>query len=486
MISLSRPQKLKILYGTVFILLAVAATALSIFYYRTYYGDATEIHLSFIREVNGSEHVFFDGKDLGEKISYLDVNPIMTFYSLFPSCSSSNNCAQPVLSGKNIVFMRIIGDKPHIIYNGVDQGEGFFPILSPGHLAFYRMVSNKIHIIYDGNDLGEGEDMVLEGNHLGYSKREVISRPFENPKETRAVIYDGEYVGRDGINLALSGDNYAFMTLRGGCFKAKSPPDNSQCVPYDDLNSYVIFNGENMGIGTDDVTLKDGHIIFRRFSNLIYDGKDLGVVWPAPLVSGNNTVFTKKEGEKEYLIFNGKDLGEGTNPVLDGNNLAYEKKINNKRHIMFNGKDLGEGLPRTVTLSDGHIAFLRDEIYTPFELYKKVYEECSKIDGETKCGKKMNKQEFQKEFDKLSEQEKKDEETFTAKLFASKILVYDGKEIQDEVEGIISDFSLLGAHFVYTKKETYRDEKGVMTDKTTILLDGKNLGEGYNPALSKD
>jgi len=143
--------------------------------------------------------------------------------------------------------------------------------------------------------------------------------------------------------------------------------------------THIIFNGKDLGIyGGDEPFLiaRDGHVAFsgptkgprlpgaKRF---IYDGKDLGemdvditrtpieYLYEMPLISSGHYAFVavagsildyygEKSGQpfRSYLVYDGKDLGDGYNPIVAGDHLLYEKNINGVTHYIYDNKDIGE------------------------------------------------------------------------------------------------------------------------------------------------
>ena len=108
--------------------------------------------------------------------------------------------------------------------------------------------------------------------------------------------------------MSLSGGNLAFERTQG--------------TPGIDYDSYIIFNGENIGKGF------------------------------GPVVSGDNLAYYKvisgspwSGGSVYHVIFNGDDLGEANRfgIQISGKNIAFQREVNGKKHVIFNGQDLGEG-----------------------------------------------------------------------------------------------------------------------------------------------
>ncbi len=218
------------------------------------------------------------------------------------------------------------------------------------------------------------------------------------------LIYDGKDMGAEkwfsGFlnNVSLSGDSIAFT--RFGNPESNNPSD-----------WHVIYNGKDLGVGSSPVI--DGkHLAFGKYDavqkdiNLYHDGKiSSGKDMASPVVlSGDHIAYVGYIDDKRHIIYDGKDLGEGTEVeisgdniayvgevimtppfenniylngkkigegiggiILSGKNIAFTKNVNNERHIVFNGKDYGEYVTagvyadgETPFIDGAHIVFVRD------------------------------------------------------------------------------------------------------------------------------
>ena len=61
----------------------------------------------------------------------------------------------------HIAFTREIDGKNHVIYDGEDLGEGFSPAIDRDNLAFIKEINGEYHVIFNGEDVGVGEGPAL-------------------------------------------------------------------------------------------------------------------------------------------------------------------------------------------------------------------------------------------------------------------------------------------------------------------------------------
>jgi len=98
-------------------------------------GDTTNTymengHYAYYRDVNGEQHVIYDGVDVG---AGNDLN----------------------LSENHIAFARKIGTQWHIIYDGKDLGVGNYPRILGENIVIQNNVGSVSHLFLNGTDLGE-------------------------------------------------------------------------------------------------------------------------------------------------------------------------------------------------------------------------------------------------------------------------------------------------------------------------------------------
>lgn len=300
--------------------------------------------IAFYKKVGDEEHIFYDGKDLGQVYQF-------------------------IISGDDYAF---VDSKMHVIYNGKDLGQGGRISLSGKNFVFMNPAG---HIIYNGKDMGEGgSDLVVEDNNIAFCKKTknenaqpeipagnglsgIIS---ESALLTNYVIYNGKNLGQgcpkeDGNNIRLSKNNIAYLT-------------GSYSEPI------VIFNGKNLGAG-EGIKLSGENIAFQRkvikdggtYFHAIYNGNDMGEMRIYMSLSGNNFAFERTAADySSDIIYNGEDIGKGFGPVISGKHLAYFKVISGIEssgdaiyHVIYDGKDMGEGDQSSLQLSGDDIAFRR-------------------------------------------------------------------------------------------------------------------------------
>jgi hypothetical protein len=86
-------------------------------------------HFAYYRDVNGAQHVIYDGNDLGV----------------------GDNIG---LSGGHYVFARKIGAEWHTIYDGKDIGIGSYPKILGDDMVVQRNVDGFAHLFLNSSDLG--------------------------------------------------------------------------------------------------------------------------------------------------------------------------------------------------------------------------------------------------------------------------------------------------------------------------------------------
>lgn len=283
----------------------------------------------------------------------------------------------------------------------------------------------------------------------------------------------------------------------------------------------VIFNGENFGradTGVWGIILDSGHIAFRRceedICHFIYDGKDMGasncfsikgghfayinesdeVIYDNEKIGEVDEDFTKRgcalfleqdniafmirvdDGKppsqlflpnqfpgKPQVVYNGKNLGDGSAVSMEGNHIAFQTTVDGKDHIIYDGEDLGEGY--FASLEDNHIAFYK----TTDEFYRKDMAIAHVIYD----GKDMGEGLFiELEGDHIAfERIMKNESYPDSSLFTH--VIYDG---EDMGEG--RHIELEGDHIAFQRKIYGKEDH--------IIYDGTDLGEGLAISLEND
>lgn len=333
-----------------------------------------KVHMAFEGGTGNKPSVIYDGKDMGVACA-----------EIFDMKLSGNDIIFDCRQGKNTS-----GGYGHIIFNGKDLGEGFYPNVENGnvsylrgnhlifnsqdvgevhseqswqfatsnnHYAMERMINGKVHVIFDGKDMGEGGFLSLGENsiafingvgHLIYNGKDVANGYMITPIAVTDInVY---YENQD-----KAGKTYFYQNDKnlGKISTGDTPVYSDGNYWFADENGNLIYNGKNLGdFKTSGQSgsapqISKNHIIFVRSADaqkthIIYDGKDLGE-GVNPTISGDNIAYNIEVGGKQHILFNGRDMGEGTEPQLAGNNLAFYLEEQGAKHVIYNGKDLGEG-----------------------------------------------------------------------------------------------------------------------------------------------
>ncbi len=290
------------------------------------------LHIVFTREVGGTNHVIYDGRDLGE-----------------------TSDSWPVVSGNHIAFQRNRDGKEHVIYDGQDLGEGFRIGLDGDHVSFVREVGGRPHVILDGTDFGEvfqGQDYVysVHGDTVALV-RTVAGKPH--------VFVNGQDQGETSAESAYAGDGgVAFFRNISG-------------------KDHVIFNGRDYGEGWQIEGVSAGHVYYSKqgspvkdggswYNDFFRDSEFLGSGQSLTISDDGSHYAIQKPvsiGEESYenrVLYDGRDvgkLGDVLNIYMDGGHFAYYGDMNGERHVIYGGNDMGVG--DNVSLSGDHIAFAR-------------------------------------------------------------------------------------------------------------------------------
>jgi len=258
-----------------------------------------------------------------------------------------------------------------------------------------------------------------------FNKPETIAH-IAYPRGER-LIYDGKDLGAEkwlsGFlnNVSLSGDSMVFTHFG-------NPESNNP------IDWHVIYNGKDLGVGSSPVI--DGkHLAFGKYDavqkdiNLYHDGKIIsGKDMAGPVVlSGDHIAYVGYINDQRHIIYDGKDIGEGTEVAISGENIAYVGEVIMtppfENNIYLNGKKVGEGVGG-IWLSGKNIAFIKE------------------VDNE-------------------------------------RHLIFNGKDYGTYVTaGVYADGEtpfIDGEHIVFVRD---------IDDKRHIIYDGKDIGEGSFPSLS--
>jgi hypothetical protein len=304
-------------------------------------------------------------------------------------------------------------------------------------LAYASVIEDKTHAIVNGKDMGEIEQFASDAIRLS-SGHVAFLRPTADYK-TR-VIYDGKDIG-EAMKVAISGSNIATLVEKDGVVEAFL--NNKKVDLGEKLDGRsIVLSGEKLAV----TTLKD---------EIIYDEKNMGV-GSDPRVSGSHIVFEGRDDKYiSHIIYDGKDMGHGTAPSISGDHLAYVKSENPQPFaytlntiegdIILDGKVVGRGnLP---VVNGNHI------------LYVKM-----------------------KDVEKAKAAVKKD--GIFALMSQEMQLVADGKVIEEAQTLFGYDISKDGS-VAYTKIEN-PGEKDIKNMKTGVYVDGKKIGDGFNPVFARD
>lgn len=290
-------------------------------------------HFAFIRIGKDiyDNHVMYDGKDLGVVSPGQDIGTGLSLaggHSVFSRDVSGKSRAVDDSSSTPSEGLSFTDGEWHIIYDGVDKGEGWNPVIGENSLAFLRKVNSEDHVIYNGKDMGRGDPVfcVTDDSIIFTRSMDVNSSRTRNE-----IIRNDQKIGisnDNGGELFCSGKDYSFT----------------------DDHSNLIFNGKNLGVADGyghAVVMEDGHIAFTRQvdgkTHVIYDGKDLGEgIYPD--VSGSDVAFVREVNGKKHVFLNGRDMGEtkeGKYPVLLGGKLTFYRPVGEETHVIYDGTDIG-------------------------------------------------------------------------------------------------------------------------------------------------
>lgn len=306
------------------------------------------LHVAFTREVDGGNHVIYDGRDLGE---------------------TSDNW--PVTSGNHVAFQRSIDGKEHVIYDGRDLGEGFRIGLDGDHVSFIREIGGKPHVFHDGTDFGE----VVSGQDYQYS---VYGDTVALAREIGGKMHlfvNGQDRGEVGTDFMAGSGGVAFLRSVGGkdhvIFNGKDYGESWHIEgvsagrvfysksgdPVDDGTWYNDFfrDGEFLGSGQSITISDDGsHYAIQKqvslgkesFENrVLYDGWDVGKLGDTLniFMSDDHVAYYRDIDGEQHVIYDGKDMGAGDNVSLSGNHIAFSRKVGTDWHVIYDGKDIGIG-----------------------------------------------------------------------------------------------------------------------------------------------
>lgn len=338
---------------------------------------------------------------------------------------------------ENIVFTRYENGKNYVIYNGENIGEGFSALLLGENIVFERFVGKEKHIIFNGKDMGQGSYPLLSNNNIAFTRN-------------GRAIYNGEDFG-EFLHIILSGDNILLI--------GKKTHNEQYSVIYNGKQSWALPVSDTLPV---------------------YKSK------------GNNLAFeVVQKNNEHHIIFNGKDVGIGTNISLYGENLAFERIISGIRHVIYNGKDLGAIIEGSIKLSNNNIAFLREINGVTHVIYNE--KDLGVGNGIVLEGNNIS-------FNRIINNEShviyngKDLGTFmSGTVFLSKNNIVFGRNIDGFIH-IIHNGQDLGVYEKYKDKYQWNRlgiqwsfwENNIVFSKSInnvlhIIHNGKDLGEGYYP-----
>lgn len=228
---------------------------------------------------------------------------------------------------------------------------------------FYLSKSNKL---MDMGEMGDGHNYYMFGDHFVYQKRSVFQVSKIATHSYYKIIYDGKDMG-PGESPILFGDHLAFITSsnpatgKGPCYEADPMIGRRGKGPHYMFNRrYIYFDGKYYDIEKQlklssnheyDIfqpMIFDNHLAFalvvfkkgakeRESLRFIYDWKDTGEFSRSAVLFGNNYAYIREVGNKTHVIYNGSDLGEGSDPVLYKNHISFSTKSGSKVH--YDGRE---------------------------------------------------------------------------------------------------------------------------------------------------
>lgn len=324
--------------------------------------------VAFVRFVDDKPHLIFDGRDLGEMANqYFEFSEGNLVFErkvaednhIIYNEKDLGSGFRPMLSGKNLAFYRKIGEETHLIYNGNDLGaifmdNGYSAKIAGSNLVFEKMINDKTHILYNNTDLGEGHSPMLSKD----GKNVAFERDME---QGSVVIYNEQVFDKGGSIFALDEKHVWYALPQASNFFSMIASEGVLSLPGISKNAEKI--GDGIGLKCDEGNCAYQSIIDGKL-HFIYNEKNLGEMSDTGNEYGlsKNNYFFIRPGDNgdSVIIYNGKELGQGSDPVIGEAGFAYLKSIEGTKHVIYNDKDMGEGLSPFLSPDGKTLVFIKE------------------------------------------------------------------------------------------------------------------------------
>jgi hypothetical protein len=392
--------------------------------------------------IDGNNHVIFDRKDLGD----------------FGLNNGHDNFHSLTVSGESILWEKSFPEKykeDHLIFNGKDFGESWEFVTNGKDIYQGKINSNRPDYSGDLDLFKNGKKVgVTSGLKTGGFQSLVVNDKhdaFINDEDH--IIYDGKDLG-EGYDVLISGDNILYTPSSEEEFADKEIRYNGTLVGLAKFDGYIALSGNN-------------YVFVDQNKHIIYNGRDMGLGsgddfdTPLALSDKHFAYFHRTQLNKPYeyrLFLDDKDIGDICNGNYD-NIEPFLKFINNKlvascgKEIFIDGKRIGEGDAESVQIEGDNMVYekpIDDKMYSKEVIYN------NKTISQLTSG-------------------------ATVKLSDDYILITDEDGFSNIFHGgiIIAqgyNASILSEHIAYSTTVDGKDH---------IILDGKDIGAGTRPILSK-
>lgn len=159
-----------------------------VFYHDVYkkpFKGYVQMYFKNMEELGQGQYITVDGDG-----NYLLTGIYVTSDFVYngKNVGKAENATTKYVDSGNYVFVREVDGKNHVIYNGKDIGEGDDPVIGGSNLAFIREINGKKHIIYNNEDMGEGNNVDLSSS----GERLLLKREINGILN---AFYDGKNLG---------------------------------------------------------------------------------------------------------------------------------------------------------------------------------------------------------------------------------------------------------------------------------------------------
>jgi hypothetical protein len=218
----------------------------------------------------------------------------------------------------------------------IDLGKAMNIFLFADHVVTVRQVFstdsrtgphgyNTVH--FDGRDLGQGDHPIIYGDHLAFATS-------CNPKEKKGPPYEQpwQHMKRDH-KVPYFTDGNRFIFLDGIVYDVgRQLRLTTDC--YYQVPVLFFFDGKLAFVL---VRIPPGGGDIER--RLIYDWKDIGPMREGYFRFQGHELYTKDVNGERHIIYDGANLGRGSNPVMFGNHICYFSTTGDQGlHIVYDGK----------------------------------------------------------------------------------------------------------------------------------------------------